>query len=139
MIDIAGRQHHAAPSQIQIWAAHANLRLRSHRVWIKDGIDRLRTFLRDPGSGEPRITINPRCQALIREFANYRYHEPREHRPISELPIDADNHAIKALCYWLFDRFGYVGGVGGAVDRWGCEGLRDGDGWGAAYGWDGEA
>ncbi len=108
VIDIAGRQHHAAPSQIQIWAAHAQLRLRSHRVWINDGIDRLRTFLRDPGSGEPRITISPRCQALIREFGNYRYHEPRENRPISELPIDADNHAIKALCYWLFDRFGAV-------------------------------
>ena len=108
VIDIAGRQHHAAPSQIQIWAAQANLPLRSHRVWINDGIDRLRTFLRDPGSGEPRITFSPRCQALIGEFANYRYHEPREHRPISEMPIDADNHAIKALCYWLFDRFGAV-------------------------------
>ena len=23
-------------------------------------------------------------------------------------PIDADNHAIKALCYWLYDRFGAV-------------------------------
>jgi len=55
-----------------------------------------------------RCTCSTRCQALIREFGSYRYHEPREHHPISELPIDADNHAIKALCYWLYDRFGAV-------------------------------
>jgi len=87
-----GMAHHAAPSQIEAWAAHVNLRLRSHPVWIQDGIDRLRTFLRDPGSGEPRITISPRCQVLVRGFANYPYHEPREHRPISELPMDSDKH-----------------------------------------------
>ena len=46
--------------------------------------------------------------ALIREFGSDRYHEPQEHHPISEQPIDADNHAIKALCYWLYDRFGAV-------------------------------
>ena len=108
VIDIAGRQHHAAPSQVEIWRRLARLRLRSHRVPLRDGMERLRTFLRDPASGEPRITISPRCQALIREFGLYRYHEPSEHRPISEAPIDADNHAIKALCYWLFDRFGAV-------------------------------
>ena len=39
--------------------------------------------------GGPRITVNSRCQALIREFGSYRYHEPREHHPISEAPIDA--------------------------------------------------
>ena len=62
------------------------------------------------GSGEwgARMAVNSRCQALIREFGSYRYHEPREHQPISEAPIDADNHAIKALCYWLYDRFGAV-------------------------------
>ena len=108
VIDIAGRQHHAMPSQIEMWLAQARIRLRSHRVLLQDGIERLRTFLRDPGNGEPRMTVNSRCQALIREFGNYRYHEPQEHHPVSEQPIDADNHAIKALCYWLYDRFGAV-------------------------------
>ena len=108
VIDIAGRQHHAMPSQIEVWMAQARIRLRSHRVLLQDGMERLRTFLRNPGTGEARITVNSRCQALIREFANYRYHEPREHHPVSEQPIDADNHAIKALCYWLYDRFGAV-------------------------------
>ena len=75
---------------------------------IQDGIDRLRTFLRDPAGGEPRLTLAPACRALMQEFGSYRYHEVRDGRPISELPIDRDNHAIKALAYWLYDRFGSV-------------------------------
>ena len=38
--------------------------------------------------------------------------EPREHHPISEQLIDADNHAIKALVCWLYDRFGAVRATG---------------------------
>ena len=48
VIDVAGRQHHATPSQIEVWAALGGIRLRSHRVPLRSGIDRLRTFLRDP-------------------------------------------------------------------------------------------
>ena len=55
--------------------------------------------------------MNPRCQALIRGIGSYRYHEQWEHHPVSEQPNNADIHAIKALCYWL-----YAGGVG-AVDK----------------------
>ena len=74
----------------------------------QDGIERLGTFLRGPANGEPRITVNSRRQALIRELGSYRYHEPREHQPFSEQPIDADNQAMMALCYWLDDWFGAV-------------------------------
>ena len=108
VIDIAGRQHHGSASQISIWLALTGLRLRSRPVPVRDGIDRLRTFLRDPASGEARLTVDPRCRALIREFGLYRYHEVTEGRPISEEPIDRDDHAIKALAYWLYDRFGPV-------------------------------
>ncbi len=108
VIDVAGRQHHASASQVEIWQALAGLRLRSRPVGVRDGIDRLRTFLRDPASGQPRLTIDPSCRALIREFGLYRYHGEVEGRPISEEPIDRDNHAVKALAYWLYDRFGPV-------------------------------
>ena len=50
------------------WLSMAGLQLRSHRVLLQDGIERLRTFLRNPGNGAPRITVNSRCQALIREL-----------------------------------------------------------------------
>ena len=108
VIDVAGRQHHAAPSQIEVWASLARLRLRSHRVSLHDGIDRLRTFLRDPVSGSPRLAIAPRCRSLIWEFGRYRYHDDSGLHTVSEDPIDRDNHALKALCYWLFDRFGAI-------------------------------
>ncbi len=108
VIDVVGRQHHGAASQIEIWQALSGLRLRSRPVPVRDGIDRLRTFLRDPTSGTPRLSIDPRCRALLREFGLYRYHEVVEGRPISEEPIDRDNHAIKALAYWLYDRYGPV-------------------------------
>ena len=108
VIDIAGRQHHAAPSQIEIWASQARLRLRSQRVPLRDGIERLRTFLRDPASGRPRLTLAPECRNLIREFGRYRYRETSDREPVAEIPIDRDNHAVKALTYWLFDRFGAI-------------------------------
>ena len=108
VIDVAGRQHHAAPSQIEVWASQAGVRLRSHTVPLRSGIDRFRTFLRDPGSGSARLTVAPECRNLIEEFGLYRYHEDSDRDPISEIPIDRDNHAIKALTYWLFDRFGAI-------------------------------
>ncbi|MDE2768116.1 MAG: hypothetical protein OXO54_13700 [Chloroflexota bacterium] len=108
VIDVAGRQHHAAPSQIEIWASLGGIRLRSHSVPLRSGIDRLRTFLRDPASGRARLTVAPDCRNLIEEFGMYRYHEASDLEPVSEIPIDRDNHAIKALIYWLFDRFGAI-------------------------------
>ena len=47
-------------------------------------------------------------RALIREFGSSRCHEPRQHRPIWEQPMDAGNHSFRALCYWLYDPFGVV-------------------------------
>ena len=108
VIDVAGHQHHAAPSQVEVWASLAHVRLRSHRVLLRDGIDRLRTFLRDPVSDSPRLAIAPQCRWLIREFGLYRYHDDSDLKSVSEDPIDRDNHALKALSYWLYDRFGPV-------------------------------
>lgn len=108
VIDVAGRQHHAAASQIEVWASLGRVRLRSHTVPLRAGIDRLRTFLRDPGNGDARLTVAPACRHLIEEFGLYRYHDASDREPVSELPIDRDNHAIKALTYWLFDRFGAI-------------------------------
>lgn len=106
VIDIAGRQHHAMPSQVEIWQAEAGINLRFNRVGLLDGIARLRTYLEDPATGEPRILFDPRCVRTISEFGKYQYREVSEGRPIPEEPIDRDNHALKALSYWLVDRFG---------------------------------
>lgn len=110
VIDIAGKQHPGSKSQQEIWRAHG-VHLRANRVGIVEGILRLRTFLKDPETGAPRIFISPKCRGLLDEFGKYRYPREAEQRPISELPIDRDNHSIKALSYWLFDRYGPVARV----------------------------
>ena len=47
--------------------------------------------------GDARLIVAPECTNLVEEFGLYRYHEASDLEPISEIPIDRDNHAIKAL------------------------------------------
>jgi hypothetical protein len=117
VIDVAGRQHQGLPSHIEIWAA-SGVYLRSNTVGIEDGINRFRTFLKDPGSGEPRIFFDAGLRGgsdvvgfplgVLAEFGLYKYPEVGENRPVRELPIDRDNHGLKAIGYWLYDRYGPV-------------------------------
>ena len=111
VIDIAGRQHQGLPSHVEIWQQEAGVYLQSNTVSIVDGIQRLHTFLRDPASDKPLILFHPRCKSTAWEFGQYRYPKVSENRPEREEPIDRDNHAIKALSYWLFARFGPVNRV----------------------------
>ena len=104
--DHAIHQHHADRSQYEQWLS-AGVALRSQPVSIADGIDRMRSFLRSPFTGTPRLTIDPRCKGLIWELASGEMYKPDpDGRPLSEKPIDRDNHARKAVSYWLIDHFG---------------------------------
>jgi len=108
VIDIAGKQHPGSKSQVEIWRHSAGLRLRVNRVGIVEGILRARTFLNNPATGKPRIYFSPRCRNALAEFREYRYPKDTDNRPITEIPIDRDNHSLKAISYWLYDRFGPV-------------------------------
>ena len=104
--DHAIHQHHADRSQYEQWLS-AGVSLRSQPVSIADGIDRMRSFLRSPFTGTPRLMVDPRCKGLIWELASGEMYKPDpDGRPLSEKPIDRDNHARKALSYWLIDHFG---------------------------------
>jgi hypothetical protein len=120
VIDIAAKQHHGDRSVMQVWREN-NIQLRARRVALEDGIYRLSTFLEDYGRKTmktkdgirmypnpqdwARVLIDASCVNLQKEFANYQYREdePSERR----IPIDAFNHGLKALSYYLIDRFGY--------------------------------
>jgi hypothetical protein len=108
VIDVAGLQHPGQRSQVEIWRHAAGVNLRVNRIGIVEGILRLRTFLVNPETGEPRIYFAPKCRGLLAEFGKYRYPKDSDNRPVTELPIDRDNHALKALSYWLYDRYGPV-------------------------------
>jgi hypothetical protein len=107
VIDFAGRQHQADRSAVDVWRA-AGITLRSQPVSIEAGIDRVKTFLREPRTHRPRIAIDPSCKNFCREFGLYRYRVNAEMKPVSDTPLDIDNHALKACAYGLIDRFGFV-------------------------------
>ena len=56
--------------------------------------------------------ITHNCQMTAYEFEEgYRYHQARNTGEIaSEKPIDEHNHALKALGYYIVDRWGYSEG-----------------------------
>lgn len=108
VIDIAGTQHQGMRSHVEIWASRARTPLRFRPVSIAAGILRHRTFLINPATREPRLFHDPCCGLALKEYGLYRYQEVKEARPVHEEPIDANNHLMKALAYWLYDRFGPV-------------------------------
>ena len=55
VIDIAGKQHPGSKSQQEIWRSAAGIYLRTNRVGVVEGILRLRTFLVNPATKQPRI------------------------------------------------------------------------------------
>ena len=107
---MAGTQHQAAPSQVEVWQAEAGVNLRYGKVSIEDGTQRLHTFLKDPETGKPRVLFNSSIsgRGILSEFGQYKYKELTDRMAEREEPIDRDNHSIKALSYWLIDKFGPV-------------------------------
>ena len=131
VIDVTGRKHEAQKSQIEIWEELTGLHLRSQFVPIEDGISRYRSFLDNPGYGVeadqigtpllgPRIIYDRRCTNSIVEHGKYKYRDVRENRSTAgmEKPIDANNHALKAMSYYLVDVFGYVPTLRGIASQY---------------------
>jgi hypothetical protein len=111
VLDKASKQHHANDSQLEVWVQMTRKRGVMGYVPIDEGVLRHRTFLLDdPATGEPKIIIHPRCKNLIAEHGLYMYAADSEGRPASEVPIDRENHAIKALVYGLVANYGLVEG-----------------------------
>ncbi|MHA2063431.1 MAG: hypothetical protein ACXABY_03520 [Candidatus Thorarchaeota archaeon] len=118
-VDIAAKQHQAMPAPVEVWRKEAGVNLRSKRLLIRDGIERVKTYLIvNPLTGSPLLHINTRCKGLLSEMGGcnnpihggtsvYRWKEDREGRVVGEIPEDKNNHACKALAYGLVDLFGY--------------------------------
>jgi len=115
VIDRAGFQHQGMESHAEIWAAPKNKGgmgwvLQQRYVPIEDGIERLRTYLSSPTTGEPRLYYNSEStKESQKEYRRYRYPETDDGKAVREKPIDSYNHSIKALTYWLVYRYGWTG------------------------------
>ena len=109
VIDFAGRQHHAAKSQVEVWQAIGEIHLRSQLVPLEAGRDRLKNFLLpQPETGEPRLLFSPKVKQTAGEFGKYVWRDVPDERLASAKPIDRYCDGIKALCYGLIDHYGPV-------------------------------
>ena len=81
---------------------------RAQPVPIVDGIHRHHTFLSDPLTGVPRLVHSPKCRGAIKEYGLYKYPNDSPGRAERALPIDKNNHAMKAYAYGLVANFGFV-------------------------------
>lgn len=108
VMDVAGRQHHGDRSQVEQWFDATGIVWRGKKLDIEDGISRLRDFLRSPFAWErTRIHIDPRCEGLLWELGEgEQYQKDGEGNPVRDTPLDANNHARKALSYGLCEWFG---------------------------------
>jgi hypothetical protein len=119
VIDIAGTQHQAMPAPAEIWLQEGRIHLRSQKIMIADGIERVKSCLQvNPLTNKPKLYINAKCKGLISEMggcpnpdtnqqAVYRWKIDRDGNIIGAVPDDKNNDATKALCYGLVDMLGY--------------------------------
>lgn len=119
VIDRGGRQQHATHSQVEIWEEHTGLLLRSNDAVIPQEVSREAVAFRlqsDPLTQMPRMlfssamrndkSIDGTADSTLAEFELFRWREYRHGSGESHQPIDANNHGVKALGYWLYDVYG---------------------------------
>ena len=114
-IDIAGKQHQAMAAPVEVWLSEA-VSLRSKYVNIEDGIDLVRTHLKQhPISGRPGIIVDPQCRGFISECGGGK--SPVDGGGIwmrdknTLKPLEKNNHAVKALIYYLSNKYGFGGTI----------------------------
>ena len=120
VIDVAGYQHHAMPAPAEVWLERAGVALSASQVRINDGTERLRSFLKAPSDGrEPKMVIASHCRGILSELGvmpnpfdgqtrAYRWKTDREGTIVGQTPEDRYNHGIKAVIYYLVDKYGYA-------------------------------
>lgn len=106
--DRASRAHHGSASAYEVWTGAASqggggISVATERevLRIEDGESRLRDLLRpDWTTGVPGLIIGPRCRATRKEFTEgYVFNSYGQRQ-------DKRNHAIKAISYGVYARFG---------------------------------
>ena len=105
--DVVMKTHPMADrAPVDVWLEKGNVFLRGQHIQIADGIDRHRTFLKDPATGAPRIFFNPSCRGATGEYTRWKRKEISENVFGPPEAINCD--ALKAIHYGLIDEFGFV-------------------------------
>ena len=117
VIDIAGIQHHAQRSQVEVWAdMEPQIALRWSKVGEKDGIDAINFRLKDaPGLDRPYIQFsdaladegnrssNGLANGIRAEMVMRRWRAYKEGGSEKRAPIKANDHGCNALGYFIYN------------------------------------
>ena len=118
-IDVAGRQHPAGESAIEVWEKKLKIPTMSMFIHIEDGVMSLKSYLRRNADGTPRLLVNPKCKGLIMEFGGggmpgwmrsegvFRYKTDGSGVVLGAKPLPVNDHAVKALWYLTCNLFGF--------------------------------
>lgn len=117
IIDIAGTQEHGNDSQVKLWRNIANIQLGYKLCPMRDTIDTVRFRLRpDPVLGQPLTVFSDKLKTgiapdgtareFLSEFDLWKWPKAQMGANERAVPIDANNHGIKALGYKLINYYG---------------------------------
>ncbi len=105
--DIIMKSHPMADrAPVDVWRMQAGIFLRGQLVGIADGINRHHTFLKEPITAKPRLFFNPNCKGAPSEYGRWKRKEIGEN--LYGEPELKNCDAMKAIQYYLIDRFGRV-------------------------------
>lgn len=116
-IDVAGKQHHANKSQVELWQEIAGVTLASKYIQLDDTIQALRFRLKDTNPlHKPLVYFNDHMQNIrdpagfaldvLAEPVSWSWPDRGPSRNVAVRPIDKNNDAMKALGYSLIGRYG---------------------------------
>jgi len=71
----------------------------------REGIDLVKTFLKNRGGGVPGFYVDPSCRNTIREFNNYKAAEGGKDRDPREQAKKCEDHAMDAIRYGIMHVF----------------------------------
>lgn len=119
VIDVAGKQHHANKSQVELWQELAGVSLRSKYVKLDDSIQTLRFRLTSQNvHHEPLLYFNSHLKNtkspdgtlamdVLAEPELWKWPDRSGDRNKAVNPVDLNNDAMKAIAYGLVDRYGF--------------------------------
>lgn len=103
------KQHPSAESTAEVWRKLTGkpfLIVPKEKKWSK--INRVKTFLKNPGDGAIRLLIDVGCTGLAEEFRSWKRMTDAHGQVRSDMPEDDGDDALDALGNYALYRFGPV-------------------------------
>ncbi len=112
VIDVAARQSNrqTGKSDLMVWQSKTKFPILAERVTIDDGLNTHRRWL-----ANNRLFIDEKsCPNTLKEYVLYKMKD-KHHGDSKEVPLDRNNHLLKASAYLLCNIYGFHDGIKNVV------------------------